>query len=105
MTLHLILESAEPLPQGTPLTVQIRDTSLADAAAIVLHRTDMTVSDASAPLSLEIVVDDVPRGATVWVHADVDGDGLVSPGDYITMESYPADAGGDGAIVIRLRRV
>jgi hypothetical protein len=45
-------------------------------------------------IPFEIIVDIIPVRAyyTIWVHVDVDADGQVSIGDYITMESFPVTA-------------
>ena len=105
MTIHLTLESAEPLPRGKPLRIEVRDTSLADAPAVLLDRVDRTVPKAASSIPLTLTTDSVPRGATLWVHVDVDEDGRVSEGDFITMESYPLDARAEQSIAIRVRRV
>jgi uncharacterized lipoprotein YbaY len=105
MTLHLTLESAEPLPRGKPLRIEIRDTSLADAPAVLVQRVDCTVEKTATSIPMTLAVERLPSGSTLWVHVDVDEDGRVSEGDFITMESYPLDAQAEGATTIRLRRV
>ena len=47
----------------------------------------------------------LPDGTTVWVHLDVDRDGRVSRGDYITTQSYPAAVSGPQEMTIQLKRV
>lgn len=105
MTLHLTLESVEPLPRGKPVRIEIRDTSLADAPAVLVQRVDCTVRETATSIPLTLDVEHVPPGSTLWVHVDVDGDGRVSEGDFITVESYPLDAQAEGNTTVRLRRV
>lgn len=79
-----------PLPAGTPVRVELRDTSRADAAAETIASATARVG-AERPTSVAVEVE-LPRpcaGCTVWAHADVDEDGAVSVGDLITMESFP----------------
>jgi uncharacterized lipoprotein YbaY len=72
--------------------VRLEDTSRADAPSRIVA--EQTLSGAAlaegTPLRFEL------RGAlpgggpcNLRVHVDVDGDGQVSPGDYVSMESYP----------------
>lgn len=109
MTLQLTIVSAtgDALPPGTPLRVEIRDTSLEDAPSVLLQRVDAAVPragrSASVPVTVEIAT--VPDGATVWAHVDVDRDGRVSSGDFITMESYPVTQAPTQAMTIRVKRV
>jgi uncharacterized lipoprotein YbaY len=87
--------------------VQLRDTSLADAPAILLKEAHGAVarSGSNVLATVQLDVDTVPRGATVWVHVDVDGDGKVSAGDYVTTRSYPVLPGASTAINVEVQRV
>ena len=93
MKLHLLIVGAndEPLPPGSPVRAEIRDTLMADAAATTLKEARAVVpqSGQAAALAMALEVEVVPDGATVWVHVDADRDGRVSIGDFITMQSYP----------------
>lgn len=81
-------------PPGTPVTVQVRDTSLEDVAAITLAEGRGVVEPSAAVLaSVALEVAEGPARRTLWAHVDLDGDGLVSPGDLITMESFPVEPG------------
>jgi uncharacterized lipoprotein YbaY len=93
MALQLTIVSAgdEPLPPGSPLRVELHDTSYADAPAVVLKRVDTTVAKKGRETTVTVEAD-VPDGATVWAHNDVDRDGRVSKGDFISMQSYPVTA-------------
>jgi hypothetical protein len=98
VTLHVDVmvdpATGERPPPGTPLTLELRDTSLADAPARVLARVETTVGEGSGDLLASVDVPDaggtLKTPPTVWAHADVSGDGRVSVGDYITMQSHPA---------------
>jgi len=109
MTLHLTIVPAvgEALPPGAPLRVEIRDTSLEDAPAVLLHRVDATVPGGGRSVSVPVRVEmpAVPDGTTVWVHVDVDRDDRVGPGDFITMESYPVTGAATQVMTIRVKRV
>jgi uncharacterized lipoprotein YbaY len=106
LTLNIQLPEGASIPQGSPLLVELRDTSLADAPAVSLKQHRSTVNRTRAK-SLPITIEpgSIPDGTTVWVHLDVDRDGRVSPGDYITVESYPVTVSGPREMTIRLRRV
>lgn len=58
--------------------------------------------DVLASVALEL--EEGPGQRTVWAHLDIDGDGRVSPGDLITMESFPVTPGAT-RMVVRVRRV
>lgn len=96
-----------PLPAGSPVKVEVRDTSLADAPAVLLKQAIAhvpTVGRTSAfPVTLDLAA--VPDGTTVWVHVDVDRDGRVSKGDYVTVESYPVAALPVQSLTIRVKKV
>ncbi len=87
--------------------MEVRDTSLADAPAVTLHRTTVNVPTTgrtiTARVSLEMTT--VPDGTTVWAYVDADREGRVSVGDYISMESYPVRPGAAGALTIRVKKV
>jgi uncharacterized lipoprotein YbaY len=93
MTLQLTIVCAggEAFPPGSRLIVEIRDTSYADAPSTRLHRAEKAVAKKgkTSSIAVPIKLTSVPDGATVWAHVDVDGDGRVSKGDYVTMQSYP----------------
>lgn len=109
MKLQLKITSfdGEPLPAGSRVNVEVRDTSLADAPSVSLKRANANVPRAgrttAIPLSMEIAA--VPRGTTVWAHVDVDRDGRVSKGDYVSVESYPVDNTPMQSLAIRVKKV
>jgi len=78
--------------------VRLEDVSLADAPSrVVAQEVLRNVSlDEENPLpvsfSLRCPALDERAMYTLAVHTDVNGEGRVTPGDYITMESYPVSA-------------
>lgn len=109
MTLQLTIVSAggEPLPAGSPLRVEIRDTSLADAPAVLVRRIDVSVAKTgrTSSVSVPIELKTVPDGSTVWAHIDVDRDGRVSKGDFVSVESYPVTPASVQRTTIRVKKV
>ena len=88
-----IMTTGNPPPEGSPVIVQLRDTTVQDAAATIVS--EMRTNVAGGGGSLATVTFDAARpGLTVWVHVDVDRDGRVSKGDYITKQSFAARAEG-----------
>lgn len=115
LTVSVVTRGPAPAP-GTPLRVEVRDTTTQDAAAIVLARVDTTTEDPDlavpgAPAGLlatvHLEVPDAPttRGAdlTVFAHVAVDGGEEVAVGDLLTVQSYPvADAAELQVEVVRI---
>jgi hypothetical protein len=101
------VERNERPPVGAPIHVEVRDTSLADAAAKVIAKADDVVRGGSGSWldTVEVSVPRLPRGSTVWAHVDVDRDGRVSRGDYITMASFPVPAGNESRVAVTVRKV
>ena len=107
LLLTIVGMGGELLPPGSPLTVEIRDTSLADAPATVLRqlRTDVprVVPTTGVPVTMDLPA--IPEGATIWVHVDTDRDGRVSKGDFVSVESYPVDLAPAQTLTIRVKKV
>jgi len=105
--LNIVAFGGEPLPAGSPLKVEVRDTSLADAPAIVLHQLRAVVPRATRTTALPVKLEmaSVPDGATVWVHVDTDRDGRVSKGDLVTVESYPVTSAPSQTLTVRVKEV
>jgi hypothetical protein len=100
-------EGEERPPPGTPLHVEIRDTTYADTLAPLVSEASGTVEagDGARLGALQLdVAPDAPSDLTVFAHVDVDQDGKVSTGDFITTAAYPlvvSDAGSPTRVVVR----
>lgn len=107
LLINIVGFAAEPLPAGSPITVEIRDTSLADAPAIILHQLRSTVPSAGTTMAVPVRLGlaAVPDGTTVWVHVDTDRDGRVSQGDFVTVESYPVTSEPTQSLTVRVKKV
>jgi hypothetical protein len=104
---NITSSSGEAFPPGSPLNVEIRDTSMQDVAAIVLKQVRARVPTANHTTAVQVTleVDTVPEGTTVWAHIDVDRDGRVSKGDFVTVESYPIISALTQSLSIRVKRI
>jgi hypothetical protein len=102
LTVEIVAAGVDQPRAGAPVIVEIRDAAYQDASSTTVAgtRTTSTGGDVVARATLSC---EARRGAIVWVHVDVDGDGRVSTGDYITMQSYPVREG--GAMRVEVRRV
>lgn len=107
LQLTIVCVSGEPLPPGSSLKVEIRDTSLADAPAIVLQRISVAVPKAGRTMAVPVPIEltTVPDGTTVWAHVDADRDGRVSKGDFVSVESYPVTRARLQKLTIRVKKV
>ena len=94
-------------PAGSPIHVQARDTTFEDAAAPVIAAVDCAVSDvADGPLAIaELSLESLPTSAIVWAHVDVDRDGRLSKGDFVTMQSYPIPGADRAELDIEVRGI
>jgi hypothetical protein len=94
LLVEVVVEGQDRPPAGAPLRLEIRDTTMADTEAPLIAGTESAVAgeQSSWLQSVELEVPDAsvdPRGRlTAFAHVDVDGDGALSPGDFITTRSY-----------------
>lgn len=77
-------------PDGSPVIAEVRDTTVQDVSALTLGRATGEVAAGSGPLLTTVELEYEPTGGdlTLWAHVDVDGDGAVSAGDWITMQAF-----------------
>lgn len=94
-------------PPGSPVLVEVRDTSLADAPSVLVADVVVAVAESSGTRLATASIDlpEVPRGATVRVHIDVDGDGQVSVGDFVSTASHPIPDGQVAHVEVPVRPV
>ena len=94
-------------PTGAPVIVQVRDTRLQDAPATILAeaRGSVTASQGTSLATVNIMVETAGSEPTVWVHIDVDRDGRVSKGDYVTTRSYAVPSGPQTRLEVAVNRV
>ncbi len=104
---EVVVASAERPPRGARVRVEARDTSLADAPSETVASADGVVrEDTGAWLeTVELDVVRRPDASSIWAHVDVDGDGRVSIGDYVTMASHPLPAADGEHVSVVVRRV
>jgi hypothetical protein len=88
-------ENMEASFSGATAYIRLEETSRADfASRIIAEQIIQNVSlhtggKNKLKISLHGEIPDKKATYIVSVHIDTDGDGQVSPGDYITVESYP----------------
>lgn len=109
--MHVIVQISTDGPDrpavGAPIRVEARDTSYEDAPAEVVGSASGQVRGQLGGWleTVEVTIDRRPDSCVVWVHIDVDGDGRVSPGDFITMVAYPIPAVAEAVVPVAVRRV
>jgi hypothetical protein len=93
-------------PEDAIVRVEVRDTSVADAPAATLGSGHGRVRGRATWLeTVEVAVDELPDGCTVFAHVDVDDDGRVSPGDFLTTQSYPVPRGSEPRVSVEVRPI
>jgi hypothetical protein len=98
--------SARPAA-GTPIVVQVRDTSRQDARAAILGeaRGVVAAGEGTRLAAVEVEARETGGEATVWAHVDSDQDGRVSRGDYVTVQSYPVARGARPPVRVVVKKV
>lgn len=100
-------EGERPLPEGAIVRAEVRDTSFADALPEVVAATSGIVEGSSVS-QIEGLILDVnqrPDAGVVWIHVDVNGDGRVSRGDFVSMQAYPLPDSDDADLEVLVREV
>jgi uncharacterized lipoprotein YbaY len=85
----------EPVHDAT-VYVRVQDVGLADAAAKTVAEEvirNVNIVPGGAPLSFNVrgIRPTANARYAVRVHADVSGNGRVTPGDYVSTQSYPVN--------------
>ena len=109
---EVVFEASAPPIRGGTLYVALEDVSYADAPARVMARYVARDVDhdpqAPAPLRFRLAgpPPDPRARYVVSAHVDVDGDGAVTRGDFISMQSYPVLTHGYPTVVtVEVRQV
>jgi putative lipoprotein len=94
VTVQLPVET--PLPETARLFVEVRDVSLADAAAVTLAARVLPAHALSpAGKSVQLTFDLAPpagnRRLNVWAHLSISGTRTREQGDFLTTRAYPVD--------------
>lgn len=93
-------------PEDAVVRVEVRDTSVADAPAVTLGSARGRVRGHGTWLeTVEVEVDELPDGCTAFAHVDVDEDGRVSSGDYLTTQSYPIPRESEPWLTVEVRPI
>jgi uncharacterized lipoprotein YbaY len=91
----VVSRNGEAPPVGTPVRIELRDVSLADAPSTVVAAADTTVIEgdegwlAVATLEVDDATWQRAAGLSFWARVAASGAERTSPGDWITMESVP----------------
>jgi len=103
----VMVEGDERPPAGAPVRVEARDTSRADAPSVTVAAGEGEVRGRQGGWveTVEVNIPDRGDDCTIWAHIDVDRDGQVSRGDYVTMAAYPVPSGQSARLSIRVRKV
>jgi uncharacterized lipoprotein YbaY len=113
LTCRIVFVGQSPR-RGTPdVYVRLEDVSLADAAATlvaqaVVRQVPITPREGSLEVALEVDSRTLEprRQYSLRAHVDYDQDGVVTPGDYVSTQSYPLQGGDiDAGLQVEVRRV
>lgn len=108
-----VVTGTEPPAAGTPVVIEVRDTSLMDVRSVTVDsiRTQVgasTQEDGSDPDALAVAEFEVPQelvvagSLTVFAHVEVSGTSDLVPGDLLTVQSYPVTASELTVEVVRI---
>jgi uncharacterized lipoprotein YbaY len=89
--------------------VRVQDAGRTDASAStvaeqVLRGVNIVPGAPPIPFTVQGIPQNPRARYVVRVHADVNGDGIVSRGDYVSTQSYPVQTSGKSAVVTILAR-
>jgi uncharacterized lipoprotein YbaY len=91
-------EGGVPRFAAATIYVRLEDVSVLDSPSVVLSQQvlqDVRPPDGGrgVPFRVDAGAVDPARRCNLRVHVDVDGDGRVSAGDFVTVQSYPVTPG------------
>ena len=97
------------MPASAKIYVRLLNTSMADApSAVVAEQVIDHIASSVSKLVFRLEPDSIEERDTyiVSVLVDVDGDGKISKGDYISMQSYPVlTFGAPSEVTIEVKQV
>ena len=106
VVVEVVVDGDDRPPVSAPVRVQVRDVGLADAPAVTVGDALGRVGRTGELLAtVAIEVPQLPRHAAVWAHVDVDGDGRVSRGDFVTTARYAVPHGVRPRVRVTVRKV
>lgn len=107
VVVEVVVQGDERPPIASPIRVEVRDTSLADAPARTVGVAEGQVRGqlGSWVETVEVEVRDAPPRCTVWALVDADRDGRVSRGDFVTQASFPVEVRDEARVAVTVRRV
>jgi hypothetical protein len=102
----IVFEEEPRVPAGT-LHVQVEDVTYVDRAARVVASSRAPLAGGAAPaesaFALELPALDAGARYTLRVLVDLDGDGAIGPGDFVSTQAHPVRGG--ELLRVRVRRV
>jgi hypothetical protein len=104
IVVEVVSEGVERPPAGAPVHVQVLDTTYADAPARVVAQTTAEVRGEGGHILQTVELEAGTEGSAnyrVRAHVDVDRDGAVSLGDYVTTAAYQAREGQPVRVVVK----
>ncbi len=108
----LVLDDEEVSFEDATVHVTLEDVSRVDAESkIVAQQTIRHVSHEAGEkdtvrFTLDGEIDDDKADYVVRAHVDLNGDGKIRPGHYLTMESFPVlTHGHSDRVTVRVRRI
>lgn len=91
----VVLDKATPSFSAATLLVRVDDVSRADSASITVAEAwlkplaHLSGAESVWQVSLYGALPEPRKLYSIWAHLDIDLDGKISSGDYITTQSYP----------------
>jgi uncharacterized lipoprotein YbaY len=92
---EIVFVERPDLPPDATAYVRLLDTSAADAPSSKVAEQVLTDIAKKAnrgeaiPFAINVEIENERASYTISVHVDLAGDGEISPGDFINMQSYP----------------
>jgi uncharacterized lipoprotein YbaY len=109
---EIVFAERPQLPPEATAYVQLLDTSAADAPSskvaeqVLKNIAEKANQGEAIPFAIEGTIEGERVSYTISVHVDLDGDGRISQGDFINMQSYPVlTFGFPNHVSVEVRRI